>query len=63
MLDAPGGHGKTFVLETIVDYCNKPENNYLALCSAYSGTIIGTLVNTNVMRCCITTIAQWNDNP
>ena len=31
MLDVPGGHGKTFVLETIVDYCNKPENNYLAL--------------------------------
>ena len=37
MLDGPGGHGKTFLLETIYAYCNLPENNYLALCSAFSG--------------------------
>ena len=37
MIDGPGGNGKTFLMETIVAYCNKPENKFLALCSAYSG--------------------------
>ena len=37
MIDGPGGYGKTFLLETIVAYCNLQENNYVALCSAFSG--------------------------
>ena len=37
MIDGPGGYGKTFLLETIVSYCNLQENNYVALCSAFSG--------------------------
>ena len=37
MLDGPGGNGKTFCLETIYNYCNMPENQFLCLCSAYSG--------------------------
>ena len=37
MIDGPGGYGKTFLLETIVAYCNLPENRHIALCSAFSG--------------------------
>ena len=31
MIDGPGGNGKTFLLKTIVSYCNMPENNYLPI--------------------------------
>ena len=43
MLDGPGGHGKTFLLETIYEFCNLPENGYLALCSAFSGVAVSLL--------------------
>ena len=39
MLDAPAGHGKTFLLETIHAYGNMEQNQDLVLCSAFSGTI------------------------
>ena len=39
MIDGPGGYGKTFLLETIVAYCNLQENKHIALCSAFSGGI------------------------
>ena len=34
MLDAPGGTGKTFLIETIAAHCAM--NDYLCLCSAFS---------------------------
>ena len=37
MLDGPGGNGKTFCLDTIYAYCNMEENEFLCLCSAFSG--------------------------
>ena len=36
MLDAPGGTGKTYLIETIAAYC--AVNKYLCLCSAFSVT-------------------------
>ena len=63
MLDGPGGHGKTFLLETIYAYCNLPENNYLALCSAFSGKIDNVIVEIIFeLRSGSTTITKWNDN-
>ena len=44
MLDAPAGHGKTFLLETIHAYGNMKENEDLVLCSAYSGNIIEDII-------------------
>ena len=38
MLDGPGGNGKTFLLETFYNYCNRRDKQYLVLCSAFSGT-------------------------
>ena len=35
MLDAPGGTGKTYLIETIAAYCAL--NQHLCLCSAFSG--------------------------
>ena len=35
MLDAPGGTGKTFLIETVAAYCAL--NKHLCLCSAFSG--------------------------
>ena len=37
MLDASGENGKTFCLETLYVYCNMEENDFLCLCSTYSG--------------------------
>ena len=37
LLQAPAGCGKTFALETLFAYCNLPGNEYLVLCSAFSG--------------------------
>jgi len=39
MLDGPGGNGKTFCLDTIFSYCNMPNQEFLCLCSAFSGII------------------------
>jgi hypothetical protein len=43
MLDAPGGTGKTFLVETIAAYCAL--NNYLCLTSAFSGVAAQLLPN------------------
>ena len=45
MLDAPGGTGKTFLIETLDAYCALPENNFLCLCSAFSGVAAQLLPN------------------
>jgi hypothetical protein len=45
MLDAPGGTGKTFLIETIAAYCALPQNNHLCLCAAFSGVPAQLLPN------------------
>ena len=48
MIDGPGGNGKTFLLETIVAYCNSRDNQgkeLLALASAFSGVAVQLLPN------------------
>ena len=45
MLDAPGGTGKTFLIETLAAFCALPQNNYLCLCSAFSGVAAQLLPN------------------
>ena len=45
MLDAPGGTGKTFLIETLAAYCALPTNNFLCLCSAFSGVAAQLLPN------------------
>jgi len=45
MLDAPGGTGKTFLIETLAAYCALPENNFLCLCAAFSGVAAQLLPN------------------
>ena len=45
MLDAPGGTGKTFLIETLAAFCALPENNFLCLCSAFSGVAAQLLPN------------------
>ena len=43
MLDAPGGTGKTFLIETIASYCSLKK--HLCLCSAFSGVAAQLLPN------------------
>ena len=43
MLDAPGGTGKTYLIETIAAYCSI--NKHLCLCSAFSGVAAQLLPN------------------
>ena len=44
-VDAPGGTGKTFLIETLAAWCALPENNFLCLCSAFSGVAAQLLPN------------------
>ena len=64
MLDGPGGNGKTFCLDTIYSYCNMKENDFLCLCSAFSGKFyfLSSKIIKNSLRGCCTVITRGYDN-